>query len=134
MSTKTMMLEIITPDRTVFQDDVSELVVRAVDGDLGILPNRAPVVAALQIYPVRYKKDGKTGYVAVSGGFLEMSNNKITILASAAERPEQIDKQRAEEARKRAEQRLKIGGDVDDARAEMALKRAMNRLRTVEFK
>ena len=125
----TIELEIITPDVAAFKDDVSSVLVRALDGDLGILPHHAPLIASLQVWPLQYKKDGETHVFFVAGGFLEVRDNKITVLTSAAEAPEQIDVERAQQAKERAEERLKKHpDDLDVYRAEMALNRAIRRI------
>ncbi|MBN4663943.1 ATP synthase F1 subunit epsilon, partial [Escherichia coli] len=96
-------------------------------GDLGILPGHIPTVAPLKIGAVRLKKDGQTELAAVSGGFLEVRPDQVTILAQAAETAESIDKERALAAKKRAEDRLnKRPDDTDIRRAELALQRAVN--------
>lgn len=127
----TIQLEVITPDVAVFNDQVAGLLVRALDGDIGILPHHAPLIAALDAGPLIYTKvDGDKGELFVSGGFLEVKDNKITILAPAAEVADAIDVERAEKARKRAEERLRATlPNVDVDRARLALKRAMGRLK-----
>ncbi len=126
---KTLKVSVVTPDGPVYESDVEMVVARAQSGELGVLPGHIPMVAPLQIGGVRMKKDGKTEQVAVNGGFLEVRPDKVTILAQTAEAAEQIDLTRAEEARKRAEQRLQSKqDDVDFRRAELALQRAINRI------
>ena len=126
---KTIHLEIITPDVAVFDDDVDFVLVRALDGDLGIMPNHAPLIASLQIWPLTYQKNGESHEIFVSGGFLEVKDNRITVIAPAAEMPENIDVGRAERAKERAEKRLgnpTTGIDVE--RAQLALYRATRRI------
>ena len=99
------------------------------DGELGILPNHIPLVAPLAIGVARLKKNDETYKVAVSGGFMEVRPDKVTILAQTAEKASDIDVARAKEAKERAERRLQAKqDDTDFRRAELALKRAMNRL------
>lgn len=130
----TIRLEIVTPDRSVYDQDVNMVIARATDGDLGVLPGHAPLIAGLDIAPLRIKTEEGEQQLAVSGGFIEVQPEKITVLAATAETAEQIDVKRAEEAKERAENRLKTGGtDVDFARAEVALKRALLRLKIAEF-
>lgn len=127
----TVPLDIVTPDRKVFGDDVQMVIVRGDLGDLGILPGHAPLVTSLKVSAARIKmKDGSEQLVALSGGFMEVKPDKITILAEAAELPEEIDINRAERARERAERRLADSRqeETDFRRAELALMRAMNRL------
>jgi len=127
-------LEIVTPQRVVFREDVRFIIAPGADGELGVLPEHAPLVTNLDIGLVRVERDGAGDYlkIAVSGGFMEVRDNRIVILAEAAEESSEIDVNRAEAARKRAEERLsKPTPDIDVARAEMALKRALNRLSLV---
>ena len=126
-----MSLTIITPEQTVLRDAPADaVVVPVVDGSMGILKNHAPMVANLRIGVLRYKQDGVYKRAAVTGGFMEVSDNRVTILADAAELAESIDVMRAIEARKRAEARLRDRkANIDRARAEAALRRALARLR-----
>jgi len=127
---KTQRLEIITPDRVVMSDDVRFVVAPGADGELGVLPEHAPLVTGLNIGIVRVQKEGKETKVAVTGGFMEVRDNRVIILADAAEREDEIDVERAKAAQKRAEERLAARSpDIDIARAELALKRALNRLK-----
>lgn len=126
---KTLHVEIVTPDGPVLSDDYEMVSVTATSGELGILPQHIPLVAPLAISIVRLKSGNETKHVAVTGGFVETSNNELTILATAAETEEDIDVRRAEKAKERAEKRLQSQKDtVDFHRAELALKRALNRL------
>jgi F-type H+-transporting ATPase subunit epsilon len=126
---KTLKVSVVTPDGPVYESDVEMVVARAQSGELGVLPGHIPMVAPLQIAGVRMKKGSVTEQVAVGGGFLEVRPDKVTILAQSAEAAEQIDLTRAEEAKKRAEQRLQSKqDDVDYRRAELALQRAINRI------
>jgi F-type H+-transporting ATPase subunit epsilon len=126
-----MSLTIITPERTVLRDAPADaVVVPVVDGSMGILKNHAPMVANLRIGVLRYKQDGVYKRAAVTGGFVEVSENRITVLADAAELAESIDVMRAMEAKRRAEARLRDRkAKIDRTRAEAALRRAMVRLR-----
>ncbi|HWR44364.1 F0F1 ATP synthase subunit epsilon [Sporomusa sp.] len=127
-------LDIVTPDRMVYSEDVNMVIARATDGDLGILPGHAPLIAGLEIWPLRIMNDEGEQQLSLCGGFIEVRPQKITVLASCAELPEEIDVKRAEAARERAESRLKASSDIDVHRAEVALKRAMMRLRVAEKK
>ncbi|RST77081.1 F0F1 ATP synthase subunit epsilon [Siminovitchia acidinfaciens] len=125
----TLKVSIVTPDGPVYNSEVEMISTKAETGELGILPGHIPLVAPLQIGAVRLKNGSKTEYVAVSGGFLEVRPEEVTILAQAAETAENIDFARAEAAKKRAEQLLQTKrDDIDFKRAELALKRAMNRI------
>lgn len=126
---KKLHLEVITPDAAVISQDVNYVLVRALDGDLGILPHHAPLIASLSIWPISYDVDGQRHVVTSAAGFLEVHDNVVTVITPAAEKPEDIDVDRARAAEKRAEKRLaerKEGLDV--ARAEIALQKALRRL------
>lgn len=129
----TIRLDIVTPERIVYSDSVNMVIARATDGDLGILPGHAPLVAGMDVWPLRVLKDEGERQISVCGGFIEVRPDKVTILASCAELPDEIDVKRAESARERAERRLKEAApDIDMARAEAALQRAIIRLRVAE--
>ena len=134
MAESTQRLEIVTPEKKVFTGDVNFVVVPGELGELGIMPNHAPLMSSLKIGLVRAQQEGKTFKFAVSGGFVEIRNNKVTILADTAESPEEIDRERAERAKERAEKRVadKACEGYDERRAELALKRALNRLKAVQ--
>ena len=130
---KTLHLEVITPDAAVLHEDVDFVLVRALDGDLGIMPNHAPLIASLSIWPLCYDKGGKRQYVTVASGFLEVHDNTVTVITPALEKPEDIDVDRAKSAEKRAEDRLAAhAADIDTTRAEAALQRALRRLDVAE--
>ncbi|PPA69592.1 F0F1 ATP synthase subunit epsilon [Jeotgalibacillus proteolyticus] len=124
---KTVKVSIVTPDGPVYESDVEMVSTKAQSGDLGVLPGHIPMVAPLEIGAVRLKKEGHTDYVAVTGGFLEVRPEQVTILAQAAEPADQIDIERAKEAKHRAEDKLKQD-NMDFKRAELALRRAINRI------
>ena len=127
---KTIKVSVVTPDGPVYESDVEMVSTKAQTGELGILPGHVPMVAPLEIGAVRLKKDGKQELIAVSGGFLEVRPEKVTILAQSAEKSSEIDVERAMRAKERAEQRMREQKleHVDFKRAELALRRAMNRL------
>ncbi|MDY0404571.1 F0F1 ATP synthase subunit epsilon [Virgibacillus sp. 179-BFC.A HS] len=126
---KTLKVSVVTPDGPVLEDQFEMVSCRAQSGELGILPGHIPLVAPLEIGDVRLRNGNDTNHLAVSGGFLEVRPDKVTILAQTAEKPVDIDVQRANEAKERAERRLQSHqDDIDFKRAELALKRAMNRL------
>ncbi|MEC0206549.1 F0F1 ATP synthase subunit epsilon [Paenibacillus lautus] len=128
----TILLEIVTPDRLVYSEQVNSVTVRGVEGELGILPGHISFVTPLQIAPVYVKIGSQRTPFAVQGGFVEVRKDKIVILAESAEKAEEIDLERAEAAKERAETRLNAKGrqdEVDHRRAEMALQRAMNRIK-----
>ncbi|WP_227394448.1 F0F1 ATP synthase subunit epsilon [Jeotgalibacillus aurantiacus] len=132
---KTVNVNIVTPDGPVYESAVEMVSTKAQSGELGILPGHIPMVAPLEIGAVRLKKEGRTELVAVTGGFLEVRPDKVTILAQAAEPATDIDIDRAKEAKQRAERLLQAKQDnVDFKRAELALRRAMNRIDVYENK
>lgn len=125
----TMKLEIVTPDRKVLSEDVEYVGAPGIMGEFGVLPNHVPFLSALGIGNLHYKQDGKAHYVFVSGGFAEVSNNQVTILAEIAEKATEIDVERAMKAKERAEQRAQATKEkVEAARNQAALKRAITRI------
>lgn len=125
----TIKLEIVSPDKMFFSDDIDMLITRSTTGDLGIMPHHAPLVAVLLPHAMRIKRNGAEEVVAISGGFLDVQPERITIVASAAEYKDDIDVARARKSYERAQARIKEKAeDTDMARAEMSLKRAMARL------
>ncbi|MBP3039908.1 F0F1 ATP synthase subunit epsilon [Bacillaceae bacterium Marseille-Q3522] len=133
---KTLNVTVVTPDGSVYESDAKMVIAKAQSGELGILPNHIPMVAPLEIGAVRIKKAENTDLVAVSGGFIEVNHNKVTILAQSAESADQIDIDRAKRAKERAERRLhdRKVSNIDYKRAEMALRRAINRISVRERK
>lgn len=130
----TFNLEVVTPERVVYSEEVNMLIARAVDGDIGILANHSPLISALKIGVLRLKTGDSYNHIAISGGgFMEVNPEKVTILADSAEKPGEIDKDRATKAKERAEERLgSQREDVDQVRAEAALRRAVTRLEILE--
>jgi F-type H+-transporting ATPase subunit epsilon len=126
-------LDIVTAERVVFSDDVEVIVVPGVEGQLGILPHHTPLMTTLQPGELRARKGGEEFFLAISGGFLEVRPDRVIVLADSAERAEEIDIARAEEAKRRAQERLsQRAPDLDVGQAEAALRRAMARLGVVE--
>ncbi|MFC1911630.1 F0F1 ATP synthase subunit epsilon [Chloroflexota bacterium] len=128
-------LDIVTVERAVYSDDVDMVIAPGVAGELGILRHHTPLMTTLQAGELRIIKKGKAEVpLAISGGFLEVRPDKIVVLADAAERADEIDIARAEEAKRRAQKRLaerRVSG-VYDARAEAALHRSLARLKVAE--
>lgn len=125
----TLLLEIVTPERKVYAQEAEMVIVKGAAGELGILPNHIPLVTPLNIAPVRVKRGGSEDKIAVHGGFMEVRKDKVVILAEAAELPEEIDVERAQAAKARAEKRLADKQEgIDMLRAQLALNRAINRL------
>lgn len=126
-----LSVEIVTGENVVYENDnVSMVVAPGVEGSLGILPSHAPLVTLLKEGELRIKSGGGEESLAVHGGFLEVIDNKVVVLADTAERTSEIDIERAEAARTRAEETLRNAKDRQDiAEAEAALRRAIVRLR-----
>lgn len=125
----TFQFEIVTPDKMVLKDVAEQMQIPGKNGYLGILPGHAPLITELAIGEISYSAHGETHYLAVAWGFAEVLPDKVTILAESAERPEDIDVARAQEAKKRAEDRLHSNApDLDYQRALHAVRRAEVRL------
>ena len=126
-----LRLEIVTAEREVFADDVDMVVAPGGEGELGILPRHAPLLTTLQPGVLRLKKDGDETYMAVSGGFMQVYRDRVLVLADTAERAEEIEEDRAEQARQRALTALQQGrteGALQAEAARMALRRSLVRL------
>ncbi|UJX42531.1 F0F1 ATP synthase subunit epsilon [Desulfovibrio sp. JY] len=128
-----LLLEIVTPDKLVLSQDVEYVGAPGLLGEFGVMANHIPFLSALGIGSLMYKAGGKAHYVFVSGGFAEVSGNKVTVLAEVAERPEDIDVERARKAQERAKQRLEREREkVDFARAQASMQRAFYRMKVRE--
>lgn len=125
-----MTVEVVTPERVVYSGQAEMVIARGLQGEIGVMPNHVPLVTPLKTAPVRIKTEGdKEVKMAVSGGFMEVRGDKVTILAETAELPGDIDVERAKAAKERAEKRLaEKYAELDVKRAERALQRAMARL------
>ena len=125
-----LSLELATPTRMVVAETVDEVVVPGSEGYFGVLPGHAPLLATLGIGELTYRIGRDERHLAVAGGFAEVRNDKVIVLADTAELPQDIDRPRAERARERAEQRLsgRAQDEIDYARAAGALARAVTRL------
>jgi F-type H+-transporting ATPase subunit epsilon len=124
-----ILLRVVTPNRAVVREDVDEIQAPGRAGYLGILPGHAPLISELQPGEMSYRKGRDVRKLAVSGGFLEVLPEQVTVLAETAEWPEEIDIARAQAARDRAEKRLKSSDpECDINRATVALQRALSRL------
>lgn len=128
-----LRLEIVTAERQVYSDEVDVVIAPGIEGQLGILPNHAPLMTMLQPGELVVRKSGEETFLAISGGFLEVFQNKVVVLADTAERAEEIDINRAEAARQHAQQQLETLG-ADLAVAEAALRRALARLKVADRK
>ena len=125
-----LSLEVATPSRLVVAETVDEVVIPGSQGYFGVLPGHAPLLATLGVGELTYRKGTTQMHLALTGGFAEVRNDKVIVLAENAERPDEIDRERAQTAKERAERRLsgREGADVDFARAQVALARALIRL------
>jgi F-type H+-transporting ATPase subunit epsilon len=131
----TFQLEIVTPEKMVVRDVVEEMQIPGKNGYLGVLPGHAPLITELAVGEISYRKGNETNYLALAWGFAEVLPDRVVILAETAERPEEIDVKRAEESKRRAEERLKSGStETDFTRAEDALQRAETRLQVAAKK
>ena len=121
-------LQIVTPDRPVVTEQVDEVQIPGAAGYFGVLPGHTPLLAALAVGELWYRKGQEKTYVSIARGFAEVLPDRVTILAQLAERAEEIEVERAEAARSRASKRLEDRLDVDYARARIALMKSMTRL------
>ena len=128
----TIKLDIVTAERVVYSEDVDVVIAPGIEGQLGILPHHAPLMTTLQPGELQVRKGEEEFFLAISGGFLEVRPDRIIVLADSAERVEEIDIARAEEAKRRAEERLREHApEVDVSRTETALRRSLARLDVV---
>ena len=126
---KTIRLEFVTPVRQLTDEDVDEVQLPGEDGFFGVLPGHAPLLAALAPGQMWYRKGTEKMYAFVGGGFAEVVADRVSVLAPVAESAEEIDRARAEAAKRRAEERLqKAVPEIDFERARMALIRSIGRL------
>ncbi|HEX5474904.1 MAG TPA: F0F1 ATP synthase subunit epsilon [Vicinamibacterales bacterium] len=124
-----LTLEIVTPDRLLVRESVDEVEIPGREGYFGVLPGHTPLLASLAVGEMWYRKGPEKIYLAISQGFAEVLPDRVTILAQIAERAEEIDVARAEEARRRAEARIIAEqSDVDYERARLALVKSLARL------
>ncbi len=133
-----LQLEVVTPKGAVVSEDVDIVTAPGYGGEFGVLANHAPLLSTIKIGTLSYKKGGREEVLMVSGGFCEVSNNKITFLVETAERGADIDVDRALRAKERAEKRLaeahRQQQQIDRVRAEAALQRALSRLKVAEMR
>ena len=131
MAEKQLLLEVVTPERVVVSTAADVVVCPGVEGQFGVLVGHVPFLSALEIGEMYYKAGGKTEFLAVSGGFAEVTGAKVTIVAEAAEMGREIDVERARRARERAERRLAAAKTetIDWTRAEASLRRSMLRMK-----
>lgn len=130
MSDKKLHLKITTHEKVVFDSDVDEIYSKGTQGEFGILPGHIPFMSGLEIGVTKVIVDGKPIHFATMGGVFQLKDNEALILTPTAERAEEIDIQRAEEAKKRAQERIDANtADIDVERAEIALMRAIARVK-----
>ncbi|WP_206811208.1 F0F1 ATP synthase subunit epsilon [Paradesulfitobacterium ferrireducens] len=129
----TFTLRVVSPEGQVVKEEVEFAVLPGESGELGILPNHAPLIAGLQVGVMRYTANSSVRKLAISGGFVEVGDNKATVLADTAEPGDMIDLARALAAKERAEKRLsQRTPEVDVRRAEYALRKAVARINAAE--
>jgi len=132
---ETFKLEIVTPDRMLVNEQAEGMQLPGKNGYLGILPGHAPLITELAVGEISYGKAGRSQHLAVAWGFAEVLPDKVTVLAEIAERAEEIDVNRAREAKDRAQARLqKMDTETDYQRAELALEKAITRLEVARKK
>jgi len=128
-----LKLKIATPEKVIYENEILQVSIPTMDGEITVLPNHIPLVSVLKAGELKIKDNSGELVMAVAGGFLEVrGNNELVILADNAERAELIDLDRAEEAKKRAEEEMnkaKAGEDVDFARLQAVIDREMNRIK-----
>lgn len=130
-----VQLEVVTPSKVVLRADVDMVVLPGTEGEFGVLPGHVPFLAGILPGEMRYTAESERGYLAVSAGFAEVFNNKVSVLVDAAEKAGDIDLDRARRALVRAKERLsqdRTKKEIDFLRAESAMKRAIARLRVAE--
>jgi len=129
-----LLLEIVTPEKLAYRDQVDEVVVPGIDGQLGILPHHAPLLTVLGVGELHIRKGGDDEYFAIVGGFLQVRPDKVVVMAETADIASGIDVARAEQARRDAEKMLSSTyvEPADMAAARAALERALLRIRVAE--
>lgn len=131
----TLQLEVVTPDKTVVSGEVEMAVCPGIEGEFGVLPKHVSLLSALKIGGLRYRNGGKDEHVFISGGFADVNNDVLTVLAESAELADSIDSARAMAAKERAEKRIASHDEkVDMTRAEAALQRAIVRLQLAQLR
>ncbi len=131
-----LRLDIVTPERRVFSDEVDSVVCPGVEGELGILPHHAPLLTTLGLGELRIRKGGTEDFFAIQGGFLQVRPDRVVVMAETADLGAEIDIEKAEEARREAERALAEGFEepADLVRARAALQRALLRIRVAEHR
>ena len=129
-----LLLEIVTPERQVFSEEVDSVVCPGIEGELGVLPHHAPLLTTLGVGELRIRRGGEEESFAIAGGFLQVRPDKVVVMAETADMASEIDIEKAQDARKEAERALAEGFEepADLARARAALQRALLRIRVAE--
>jgi F-type H+-transporting ATPase subunit epsilon len=129
-----LLLEIVTPERQVFSDQVDSVVCPGIEGELGVLPKHAPLLTTLGVGELRIRRGNDEEFFAIAGGFLQVRPDKVVVMAETADMAAEINVEAAEEARREAERALAEGFEepADLARARAALQRALLRIRVAE--
>jgi F-type H+-transporting ATPase subunit epsilon len=129
-----LLLEIVTPERQVFSEQVDSVVCPGIEGELGVLPHHAPLVTTLGFGELRIRRGSEEEFFAIAGGFLQVRPDKVVVMAETADMASEIDVEKAQEARREAEQALAEGFEepADLARARASLQRALLRIRVAE--
>lgn len=129
-------LEIVTPERLVYSSDIDLVTIPTIQGEISILAHHIPLVTVIQPGEIRIRKETEISYMAIVGGFVQVTGSKVTILADAAERAEEIDLARAEIARQRAQKLLseKRADNLSNTEAIAALQRALVRIKVARRK
>jgi F-type H+-transporting ATPase subunit epsilon len=128
-----LLLEIVTPERLAYSDEVDSVQVPGTEGELGILPHHAPLLSMLGVGELRIRKGGAEESFAIVGGFVQVRPDKVVVMAETADMASEIDLERAQAARREAEQAIESGQEPADlARARAALQAALVRIRVAE--
>jgi F-type H+-transporting ATPase subunit epsilon len=129
-----LQLEIVTPERLAYSDTVDSVVLPGADGELGVLPHHAPLLATLGVGELRIRKGADEEFFAIAGGFVQVRPDKVVVMAETADMASEIDLEKAQEARREAERALESGfqEEADLAAARAALQQALLRIRLAE--
>jgi F-type H+-transporting ATPase subunit epsilon len=129
-----LQLEIVTPERLAYDDTVDSVVLPGAEGELGVLPHHAPLLATLGVGELRIRKGGEEEFFAIAGGFVQVRPDKVVVMAETADMASEIDLERAQEARREAERALESGfeEEADLAAARAALATALLKIRLAE--
>jgi F-type H+-transporting ATPase subunit epsilon len=129
-----LLLEIVTPERLAYSDTVDSVVLPGAEGELGVLPHHAPLLAMLGVGELRIRKGGEEEFFAIAGGFVQVRPDKVVVMAETADMASEIDIEKAQEARREAERALESGfhEGADLAQARAALQQALLRIRLAE--